>query len=74
MHPNPLISGYKNISVAAYTHVASDYVARVVNEECSRFEGRPIRDYTPLFVERHSADRLSKRVEALELVGASPGQ
>ena len=47
-----------------YTDVESDQVARVVNEEYSRFHGRPIRDYIPLFVERHSADRLSKLVEA----------
>ena len=47
-----------------YPDVESDQVARVVNEEYSRFEGRPIRDYIPLFVERHSADRLSKLVEA----------
>ena len=48
----------------AYTHVEPDQIARVVNEEYSRFEGRPIRDYIPRFVERHSADRLSKLVEA----------
>jgi hypothetical protein len=48
----------------AYTHVEPDHVARVVNEEYSRFEGRPIGDFIPLFVERHSADRLSKLVEA----------
>jgi hypothetical protein len=44
----------------AYTQVEPDQIARVVNEEYSRFEGRPIRDYIPLFVERHSAARLSK--------------
>ena len=47
-----------------YPDVESDQVARVVNEEYSRFHGRPIRDYIPLFVDRHSADRLSKLVEA----------
>lgn len=49
---------------SAYTHVEPDQVARVVNEEYSRFDGRPIRDYIPLFVERHCADRLSELVEA----------
>jgi hypothetical protein len=39
-------------------------VDRLVNEEYSRFEGRPIRDYIPLFVERHAAARLSKLVGA----------
>jgi hypothetical protein len=47
-----------------YTDVESDHVARVVNEEYSRFDGRPIRDYIPLFVERHCADRLSRLVGA----------
>lgn len=50
--------------VSAYAHVGPDEVARVVNEEYSRFDGRPIRDYIPLFVERHCADRLSELVEA----------
>ena len=49
---------------SAYAHVGPDEVGRVVNEEYSRFDGRPIRDYIPLFVERHCADRLSKLVEA----------
>lgn len=49
---------------SAYAHVGPDEVARVVNEEYSRFDGRPIRDYIPLFVERHCADRLSELVEA----------
>ena len=49
---------------SAYTHVGPDQIARVVSEEYNRFDGRPIRDYIPLFVERHSADRLSKLVEA----------
>ena len=47
---------------SVYTNVESDQVARVVNEEYSRFDGRPIRDYIPLFVERQSADRLSRLV------------
>jgi len=45
---------------SAYTHVGPDQVARVVSEEYDRFGDRPIRDYIPLFVKRHSADRLSK--------------
>jgi hypothetical protein len=47
-----------------YTDVEPDQVIRFVNEEYSRFEGRPIRDYIPLFVERHAADRLSKLIGA----------
>jgi hypothetical protein len=47
-----------------YADVEHAEVARLVNEEYSRFEGRPIRDYIPLFVERHAADRLSKLIGA----------
>jgi hypothetical protein len=39
-------------------------VARLVNEEYSRFDGRPIRDYIPLFVERNPAAQLPKRAVA----------
>jgi hypothetical protein len=39
-----------------------DEVARVVHEEYGRFEGRPIRDFVPLFVERASSERLVKLV------------
>lgn len=47
-----------------YAVVEADQVARLVNEEYSRFDGRLIRDFIPLFVERHAADRLSKLVGA----------
>ncbi|WP_414688014.1 hypothetical protein [Mycobacterium sp.] len=30
-----------------------------MNEECSGFDGRPIRDCIPLFVERNTAAQLS---------------
>jgi hypothetical protein len=43
-----------------YTDVESDQVARVVSGEYSRFETGRFRDFIPLFVERHSANRLSK--------------
>jgi hypothetical protein len=35
-------------------------VTRVVHEEYARFEGRPIRDFVPLFVERNAAQELAK--------------
>jgi hypothetical protein len=35
-------------------------VTRVVQEEYARFEGRPIRDFIPLFVERNAKSELSK--------------
>jgi hypothetical protein len=31
-----------------------------VNEEYSRFDGRPIRDFIPLFVERNATKELAK--------------
>jgi (2Fe-2S) ferredoxin len=45
---------------AVYRQVEPARVTRVVQEEYARFEGRPIRDYIPLFVERHAKDQLSK--------------
>ena len=47
--------------VGVYPDVESGDITRLVNEEYSRFDGCPIRDYIPLFVERHAAARLSKR-------------
>ena len=46
--------------VASYQQVEPAQVNRIVQEEYSRFEGRPIRNFVPLFVERHGKDELSK--------------
>jgi hypothetical protein len=35
-------------------------VAKVVHEQYARFDGRPIRDFIPLFVERNAKAQLSK--------------
>jgi hypothetical protein len=35
-------------------------VTRIVQEEYARFDGRPIRDYIPLFVERNATEALSQ--------------
>ena len=43
-----------------YRQVEPARVTRVVQEEYARFAGRPIRDYIPLFVERHAKNELSK--------------
>ena len=45
---------------ASYQQVEPAQVNRIVQEEYSRFEGRPIRNFVPLFVERHGKDELSK--------------
>ena len=54
---------------ASYQQVAPYQVNRFVLEEYSRFEGKPIRDFVPLFVERHAKEELSK----LEAAGC-PGR
>jgi hypothetical protein len=46
--------------VASYQDVEPAHVARIVLEEYARFDGRPIRDFVPLFVERHAREALSK--------------
>lgn len=43
-----------------HTLIPSHEVARVVHEKFERFNGSRIRDFIPLFVERHSAERLAK--------------
>lgn len=44
----------------AHTHVEPTRVVQVVHEQYARFEGRPIRDFIPLFVERRAAAELVK--------------
>jgi hypothetical protein len=43
-----------------YAQVEPAHVSRVVHEEYERFEGRPIRDFIPLFVERNAKTVLAK--------------
>jgi hypothetical protein len=42
-----------------YPLVPGDHVASVVHHNHARFDGRPIRDYVPLFVERGSHKQLA---------------
>jgi hypothetical protein len=42
-----------------YPAVPSEKVTDVVNTCYTRFDGRPIRDYVALFVERHAHQQLS---------------
>ena len=46
--------------ISVYPDADPTHVARLVNEEYARFEGRPIRDFIPLFVERNAKAELSK--------------
>ena len=43
-----------------HAQVEPDRVARVVHAQYARFEGRPIRDFVPLFVERSATRELAK--------------
>ena len=43
----------------AHSDIEAAQVAKVVYEQYARFEGLPIRDYVPLFVERNAAAELT---------------
>lgn len=44
---------------ALYPSVPSDTVAAVVEDKYARFDGRPVRDFVPLFVERYARSELT---------------
>ena len=46
--------------VDSYAGVEPDHISRLVQDEYARFDGRPIRDFVPLFVERKAKAELSK--------------
>ena len=46
--------------VDSHAGIEPDHISRVVHEEYARFNGRPIRDFIPLFVERNAKAELSK--------------
>ncbi len=43
-----------------YDRIPAQDVARLVHREHARFDGRPIRDFVPLFVERHAKEELAR--------------
>jgi hypothetical protein len=43
-----------------HTYVEPTRVTRVVQEEYARFDGRPIRDFIPLFAEPNASQELAK--------------
>jgi hypothetical protein len=43
-----------------YPKVPADEVVRVVHDKHAHFTGRPVRDFVPLFVERHAKKELTK--------------
>lgn len=45
---------------ANYPAVPPDTVTTVVHHAHARFDGRPIREFVPLFVERRSGQELAK--------------
>ena len=44
---------------ASYPNVPQETVTTVVHHNHSRFDGRPVRDFVPLFVERGSRRELA---------------
>ncbi|MBJ7337884.1 three-helix bundle dimerization domain-containing protein [Mycolicibacterium sp.] len=46
--------------VRKYPGVSGEQVADVVHDCYTRFDGRPIRDFVPLFVERGAGTRLAQ--------------
>ncbi|MFI5509721.1 three-helix bundle dimerization domain-containing protein [Mycobacterium sp. NPDC051804] len=46
--------------VHAHAQVEPERVTKVVHEQYARFDGRPIRDFVPLFVERSATRELTK--------------
>jgi len=49
-----------------YPSIAESTVSSVVRDVHARFDGRPLRDFVPLFVERHAQSEL-------ERLSATPG-
>lgn len=46
--------------VDTYAEVEPNHVSQIVHQQYARFDGRPIRDFIPLFVERNARAELSK--------------
>jgi hypothetical protein len=44
----------------SYPEVSPDTIVTVVHHNHARFDGRPIRDFVPLFVERAAKRQLAK--------------
>ena len=53
-----------------YPAISASKVADVVRDIHSRYDGRPLRDYVPLFVERHA----NRALEQLMPVGPVPSE
>jgi hypothetical protein len=54
-----IIDHVANRLAATYQLVEPDRVSRIVLDEHTRFDGRPIRDFVPLFVDRNATEELS---------------
>jgi hypothetical protein len=55
-----IIDQIANRLSGVYPHVPPDAVSRLVYEGHARFDGRPVRDFVPLLVERHAKAELAK--------------
>jgi hypothetical protein len=54
-----------------YPDLSTDTIVTVVHQKHARFDGRPVRDFVPLFVERGAKRELSQM--AVLPVGSPPG-
>lgn len=46
--------------VDTYAEVEPNHVSQIVHTEYARFDGRPVRDFIPLFVERNARAELAR--------------
>ncbi|WP_156764109.1 three-helix bundle dimerization domain-containing protein [Mycobacterium sp. 852002-50816_SCH5313054-b] len=53
-----IIAGVADRLTRKYPSFAAETVTAVVREAYARFEGRPVREYVPLLVERFAAQEL----------------
>ena len=53
--------------MAQYPDATRERVDEVVDEEHQRYDGRPVRDFVPVLVERAAKDRLGKETVAVPL-------
>jgi hypothetical protein len=54
-----IIEGLTDRLANVYAGVQVDQVSRIVGQEYERFNGRPIREFIPLFVERNAKAALA---------------
>lgn len=56
------IAAVKDRLAAAMPHIPTSRIEAAVSEQYARFDGRSVRDFVPLFVERRVRERLLESV------------